>query len=327
MRTIGITTTVPVEIILAGKALPRDLNNLFITRPDREEMISRAESFGFPHNLCSWIKGVFQAAVESGIREVVGVTRGDCSSTEKLLEVYATVGIKQIPFAFPAGRGRQELKKEMERFARHFCVSLSQAEKVRQGLSGVRKKLAALDRMTWETGQVSGGENHLWLVSASDFNQDPGNYEKELNLFLAEASGREAMPQKIRLAYLGVPPVYEDLYQSLERLGARVVYNEVQREFAMVKPAKDLVDQYLNYTYPYDIFFRGREIKKQLKKRNVHGIIHYAQTFCHRQIEGIVLRKIFDLPLLSIEGDCPGPIDQRLRTRLEAFLEMLRDGT
>ncbi len=32
-----------------------------------------------------------------------------------------------------------------------------------------------LDTLTWQYGLITGGENHLWLVSASDFNQDyPG---------------------------------------------------------------------------------------------------------------------------------------------------------
>jgi len=326
MRTIGITTTVPVEVIIAGGAIPADLNNLFITHPERDKLISKAEGFGFPMNLCSWIKGVFQVALENGIKEVIGVTRGDCSSTEKLLEVYDVIGIKKIPFAYPADRSRKALKKEMELFASHFRVDLARAEKVRKELARVRRKLRELDRLTFETNQVSGYENHLWLVSASDFNRDPGRFEKELKLFIQEAKKRPAMPQKIRLAYLGVPPIFDDLYQVIEQLGARVVYNEVQREFAMIKPAKNLIEQYLNYSYPYDIFFRAKEIKKEIKRRKIHAIIHYAQTFCHRQIEGIVFRKIFDLPILSLEGDRPGPLGPGIRTRLEAFLEILKPG-
>jgi benzoyl-CoA reductase/2-hydroxyglutaryl-CoA dehydratase subunit BcrC/BadD/HgdB len=324
MRLVGITTTVPIEIIMAGGAVPVDLNNLFITHPQRQRLVSEAENFGFPHNLCAWVKGIFQVAKEAGIREVVGVTRGDCSSTEKLLEVYSMVGIKKIPFAFPASRSPDELNNELKRFAKYFRTTLAEAERARQKLSGLRKKLAQLDRLTWQSDQLSGGENHLWLVSGSDFNRDPQKFERELDNFLAEAVKRKPFPQKIRLAYLGVPPIFDDLYSTLEQMGARVVYNELQREYAMLKPAKNLVEQYRNYTYPYDIFFRAREIARQIKKRRVQGIIHYAQTFCHRQIESMVFRKLFSLPILSIEGDCPGPLETRLRTRLEAFLEMLK---
>lgn len=313
----------PIEIMMAGSAVPVDLNNIFITDPERDRLLGRAENFGFPNNQCAWVKGVFQAALKNQIREVVGVTRGDCSSTEKLLEIFKMLGIKSIPFAFPADRNRVSLETELKKFAGYFKTDLKKAERVRKQLLKIRNQLAELDRLTWQTNQVSGYENHLWLVSASDFNRNPGQFEKELDRFLSQAKDRPAFPQKVRLAYLGVPPIFDDLYQVLEQMGARVVYNEVQREFAMIKPAKNLTEQYLKYTYPYDVFYRAKEIKKEIKKRRVQAIIHYAQTFCHRQMEGIIFRRVFPLPVLSLEGDRPGPVEPRTRTRLEAFLEML----
>ncbi len=324
MRLVGITTTVPIEVMLAGGAIPCDLNNLFITHPKREQLIHQAESFGFAGNLCSWVKGIFQVAREKNIREVVGVVRGDCSSTEKLLEIFQLLEIKTIPFAYPPDRNPKALKSELELFAQYFGTSLEKAEKIRKELAPIREKLAELDQRTWETNQISGSENHLWLVSASDFNRSPEKFEKELDEFLKEARQRPAFPQKIRLAYLGVPSIFDDLYQVFEELDARVVYNEVQREFAMLKPARNLVEQYLLYTYPYDVFYRAEEIKREIKRRKIHGIIHYAQTFCHRQIETIAFRRLFNLPVLNLEGDRPGPIDARTRTRIEAFIEMLK---
>jgi len=321
---IGITSTVPIEIIMAGGEVPVDLNNLFITHPERSRLLSEAERFGFPNNQCSWVKGIFQVAIESGIKKVVGVTRGDCSSTEKLMEIFNVLGIKSIPFAYPANRDRSSLLKELNNFARHFGTNLRQAERVRKRLSGIRRKLSELDRMTWHSNQVSGFENHLWLVSASDFNRDTEKFEKELEDFLREAENRPAFSQRIRLGYIGVPPIFDDLYEILEQMDARVVYNETQREFAMIKPVQNLVEQYLKYTYPYDIFYRVKEIKKELKKRKVDGVIHYAQTFCHRQMESVVFKRVLNLPVLSLEGDRPGMLDARTRTRLEAFVEMLK---
>jgi len=326
MRLVGITSTVPIEIMVAGGAVPVDLNNVFITHPRRDRLISEAEGFGFPANFCSWVKGIFQVAREMGIKEVVGVTRGDCSGTEKLLEVYELLGIKKIPFSYPVERKAKELKKEMERFAGYFGTDLKEGGLVRRRLVGIRRKLARLDELTWREGLVSGYENHYWLVSASDFNRDIGGFGKELDNFLEGVKKRKKGRGGIRIAYLGVPSVFDDLYEVLEELGAVVVYNEVQREFAMVKGGRNLIEQYLNYTYPYDIFYRVKEISKELKQRRVQAIIHYGQTFCHRQIEGMIFKKVFNLPVLSIEGDKPGALEARLRTRLEAFLEMIKGG-
>jgi benzoyl-CoA reductase/2-hydroxyglutaryl-CoA dehydratase subunit BcrC/BadD/HgdB len=107
-------------------------------------------------------------------------------------------------------------------------------------------------------------------------------------------------------------------------LGARVVFNETQRQFTMPFATSDIVDQYLQYTYPYGIFFRLKDIRRELEKRRIDGVIHYVQSFCFRQIEDIVLRKNLRLPVLTLEGDQPAPLDSRSRIRIESFLEMLR---
>jgi benzoyl-CoA reductase/2-hydroxyglutaryl-CoA dehydratase subunit BcrC/BadD/HgdB len=56
----------------------------------------------------------------------------------------------------------------------------------------------------------------------------------------------------------------------------------------------------------------------------VDGIIHYVQSFCFRQIEDLIVRKRFKLPILTLEGDRPGPLDARTRIRIEGFVEMIR---
>jgi len=43
---IGLTATVPVEVILAAGLVPVDLNNRFITHPDRDRLLSMAEARG-----------------------------------------------------------------------------------------------------------------------------------------------------------------------------------------------------------------------------------------------------------------------------------------
>jgi benzoyl-CoA reductase/2-hydroxyglutaryl-CoA dehydratase subunit BcrC/BadD/HgdB len=57
----------------------------------------------------------------------------------------------------------------------------------------------------------------------------------------------------------------------------------------------------------------------------VEGIIHYVQSFCFRQVQDtIVRRELGALPILTLECDRPGSIDMRTETRIEAFLEVLR---
>ena len=321
---VGLTSTIPVEIVLAAGCTPMDLNNIFITSRSPEKLIQQAENAGFAHNLCAWIKGIYSVTLERNIPCVIAVTGGDCSNTTALAEVLGRRGVKVIPFDFPLSRDRELLRRQMESLSRTLGAPWSEVERLRATLSPIRQKLQKLDRLTYQENRVSGYENHLFLVSSSDFKSDPEAYEKELDLFLREVAERSPSEGSIRLGYLGVPPIFSDLYEFLESVGARVVFNEIQRQFSMPFDEGDLVDQYLNYTYPYGIRGRLDDIRKAIEERKLDGLIHYTQTFCFRQIYDILLRESLTLPVLTIEGDKPGKVDSRTAIRLETFVEMVR---
>jgi benzoyl-CoA reductase/2-hydroxyglutaryl-CoA dehydratase subunit BcrC/BadD/HgdB len=192
-------------------------------------------------------------------------------------------------------------------------------------LDRIREKLRELDRLTYVQDVVSGWENHYYLVSSSDFNSDPDAFEQDLDAFLEQAGGRDPRGEEIRLGYLGVPPILGQLYETVESLGGRIVFNETQRQFSMPYRDDDLVDVYLKYTYPYDIGGRLEDIMAAIHKRRLDGLIHYTQTFCFRQIYDIILRESLSLPILTLEGDRPGKIDGRTAFRIEAFIEMIRE--
>ena len=54
---IGLTSTIPVEIVFAAGLKPVDLNNVFINSDKAQKLVAQAESAGFAHNICAWIKG------------------------------------------------------------------------------------------------------------------------------------------------------------------------------------------------------------------------------------------------------------------------------
>jgi benzoyl-CoA reductase/2-hydroxyglutaryl-CoA dehydratase subunit BcrC/BadD/HgdB len=56
----------------------------------------------------------------------------------------------------------------------------------------------------------------------------------------------------------------------------------------------------------------------------VDGVIHYVQAFCHRGIGDIVLRENIKLPMLTVEGNTDYNLTQHLKTRLEAFLDVVK---
>ena len=323
---IGITTTIPQEVLLAAGLQPVDLNNLFVADHNPDRLIDIAERAGFPQNCCAWIKGIYGVAMERGIEKVLCVTTGDCSNTLMLKEVFKLRGLRVISFAFPECPDPSRMKQHLEALSVELGTSLAKAEEWRQKLAEARRLAHELDRLTWQQGVASSRENHFWLVSSSDFNQDYRRYEQELGRLVTEVRQRQPYPDEmLRLAYIGVPPVFAtDFYSYLERLGARVVFNEIQRQFAMPAPGNSLSEQYSNYTYPYSIFDRLADITNELERRRVDGVMHYVQAFCHRGIGDIIFRQRIAHPMLTLEGNADFLLTQHLRTRIEAFLDMLR---
>lgn len=326
MNKIGITSTVPVEILLAAGYQPVDLNNIFIGDPRPERLVRMAEHHGFPLNTCTWIKGLFSVAKEQRIDTVLGITTGDCSNTLMLMEVLALDGVKTIPFAYPSHPDEAEMARELAALAARFGTSIEAAEKVRASLEPCRNLLAELDRLSWQENRTSGLENHYWLVSASDFNGSPERFCSDLQGTLDAIKGRPPYSKDmLRLAFCGVPAVYgKELYPFLEKHGARVVFNEVQRQFTMTVPGTSLAAQYAHYTYPYSTATRLVDIDAACQERDVDGIIHYVQAFCHRAIGDLVFRRTLKYPILTLEGNTEFSLTQHTKTRLEAFLDMLR---
>ncbi|OGN99629.1 MAG: 2-hydroxyglutaryl-CoA dehydratase [Chloroflexi bacterium RBG_13_52_12] len=325
MKQIGITTTIPIEVLMAAGYQPVDLNNVLVSASDPTKFITIAERAGFPLNCCSWIKGIYGICMDKGISDVLCVTSGDCSNTIMLMETLKLKGVNAMPFAYPERPAPRQMKYALEKLAASFGTTLEVAEKFRNKLKPARDLALKLDELTWKHNTVSGWENHLWLVSTSDFNEDYKNYQRELQDLLDICAARPPYPDsETRLAYIGVPAVYaRELYRYVEKHGARVVFNEVQRQFAMPEPGESLAEQYSNYTYPYSIQERLKDIKNELKKRRIDGVIHYVQAFCHRGIGDIVFRDAIDLPVLTLEGNADFLLNGHVKTRIEAFLDMI----
>jgi len=321
---IGFTTTIPIEILFAAGRIPVDLNNVFITHPQKKALVEEAELEGFPRNICGWIKGIYAVAMRSDLDEVIGVTQGDCSNTQALMETLQLKGMRIFPFAYPYDRDEELLHLQIKKMMEHFGVVEADVGSVKMRLDTIRQRLTLIDQLTWQADTVSGFENHYFLVSASDMKGDFEAFQEEVEDFLKEVKGRKRSNPEIRLGYVGVPPIYDDLYSFIEELNARVVFNETQRQFSMPYRTTTLLQQYLKYTYPYDIFSRIKDIREEVQRRRIDGLIHYVQSFCFRQIEDLILRYKVDLPILTLEGDKPASLDARTKVRIESFIELLK---
>jgi benzoyl-CoA reductase/2-hydroxyglutaryl-CoA dehydratase subunit BcrC/BadD/HgdB len=321
--SVGFTTSIPVEVLFASGRRPCDLNNLFVGHDDPLHYIALAEKDGFPKSMCNWIKGLYGVIREEAIDTVVTVLEGDCSNTRALAEILTYKGVRTIPFSFPYDRDREGLSREIGKFANLFGVDPDRLAAVDESIQAVRRSLADIDRLTWIERRVTGFENHLWQVSASDMEGSFEEYGEKARAFIDRARQRSPM-EGIPIGYVGVPPISPDLYEFVEESGCHIVYNEVQRQFALPFFSGDIVDRYLLYPYPYGIFARLEDMKQEIHRRGLAGIIHYVQAFCYRAIEDVILKESLDVPVITIEGDLPHHLDTRTKLRLDAFIEMLK---
>lgn len=337
--TVGLTTTVPVEAVFAAGLVPVDLNNVFVGDPDPEGFLRVALEAGFPQNSCAWLKGIFGAVRRSGgPSTVIGVVRGDCSGTELMLEALEAGGVEIIPFTYPYPHDYGDMAREIDRLCARLGTTVRAAETWREKLAGTRSRLGRLDRALWEDNVIMGAEAHAWLVSSSDFGGDPRAFDRRLAGFLSGALMREPLDRRegipfrreVRLGYIGVPPATLDVFDTVEGAGARFVFLEVQRQFSMppdaspgAPAAADIVSQYTSYTYPYTVAGRAADINNQAAVRGLDGIVHYVQSFCHRNMEDVEFRRLLEPPVLTVECDCPGTLSGTALARLENFIQVL----
>ncbi|MBU1626577.1 2-hydroxyacyl-CoA dehydratase, partial [bacterium] len=224
MRKIGLTTTLPIEVLYAADCIPVDLNNIFITDKNARDLADEAESEGFPQTICCWTKGVFTAAVRAGIKEVASVIQGDCINSPELSQVMELYGIKIYPFSYPFKPDKKALSENIRDFAKSFDVRMKDVEKVKADLDEIRNITHLIDELTYKNGTVTGFENHLYLVSTSDMKGDPRVFKIELEDFLKVLDSRSPTNVEVRLGYIGVPPICPDMYDYIERFDAKVVF-------------------------------------------------------------------------------------------------------
>ncbi len=91
---------------------------------------------------------------------------------------------------------------------------------------------------------------------------------------------------------------------------------------------KGLAKMYSEYTFARNISHRVQLLKRELKKRDVDGVIHFHQFACHHKLEDPILRAALGrdgYSFITIEADLPSKTTEQTKLRLEAFKEMLKE--
>ncbi len=345
---------VPEELVWAADAIPVGLC------AGTQFSVPMAESV-LPRNTCALIKSSFGFKLGrvcpyvQASHLIVGETT--CDGKKKMFEIlnqYQPVYVMEVPNK-KTERSRQLWREEVLAF-RDVIEKLTgnkiTAEKLGQAIDLINKRRLALQRL-YNLRKVRpvpiSGKDAL-LATQVSFYDDAKRNTQMLNALCDELDKRVASGQGVassnapRILISGSPMAIPNwkLHHIIESAGAVVVCEESctgTRFFSeLVKPTqtnlddqlKTIADRYMNihcacFT-PNDE--RLEDVVQLVKDYQVDGVVHYNLQFCHTYAnEAVKIEKRLEeegIPLLRIETDYSDEDTGQLKTRIEAFLEMIK---
>jgi benzoyl-CoA reductase/2-hydroxyglutaryl-CoA dehydratase subunit BcrC/BadD/HgdB len=345
---------VPEDLILAAGAIPVGLcAGTQFSVPDAEEVL--------PRNTCALIKSSFgfkfgrTCPYVQASDFVIGETT--CDGKKKMYELlaeYHPTYVMEVPQKkTPLGRELflEELRRLKAKLEQETGVVIT-AEKLAEATALVEAKRRALRRLhsarKVRPAPISGLD--ALLVTQVAFYDDTARFTENVNALCDElesriASGEGACPADApRILVSGSPMAIPNwkLHRILQDSGAAVVGEESctgTRYFTYPSPENDgslggqleaIADRQLEthcacFT-PNDE--RIEDILTLARDWAADGVVHHNLQFCHTfaneavKVERALARE--NVPLLRIETDYSDEDTGQLKTRVEAFLEMLR---
>jgi len=345
---------VPDEIVLAADAIPVGLcAGTQFSVPIAEEVL--------PRNTCALIKSSFgfklgrTCPYVQTSHLIVGETT--CDGKKKMFEIlaeYHPIHIMEVPNKkTEAGRNlwRGEViafKEAIEKLTGNEI----QADRLDQATKLVNDRRRALQRLynTRKAQPVPISGKDAMLVTQVAFYDDVARYVQQVNALCEEVEGRIAAGKggfpadAPRILITGTPMAIPNwkLHHILETAGAAVVCEESctgTRYFSDLVPEDggtverqlgNIADRYMqihcacftpNDERLDDIIRLGREYQ-------VDGVVHNNLQFCHTYAnEAVKVERVLakeGIPLLRIETDYSDEDAGQLRTRVDAFVEMIR---
>ena len=344
---------VPEEIVWAADAIPVGLcAGTQFSLPFAEEVL--------PRNTCALIKSSFGFKlgricpyVQSS-HLIVGETT--CDGKKKMFELLAEhhpVYVMEVPNKKSLA-GRQLWLGEVSAFrdtVERLTGNRITGENLASATLRVNQRRRALQRLyeTRKTTPVPVSGRDALLVTQVSFYDDVDRCTQQVNALCDEleariAAGEGALPAEApRVMVSGSPMAIPNwkLHHVLEAAGAAVVCEESctgTRFFSELVPETGgtvdeqldaIASRYMNINCacftPNDA--RLDDIVRLAREYRVDGVVHYNLQFCHTYAtEAVRVEKPLaeeGIPLLRIETDYGDEDTGQLRTRVDAFLEMI----
>jgi bzd-type benzoyl-CoA reductase N subunit len=334
----------PLEILLAAGLYP------YRILPEPGRTITRADSY-IDRNFCPYVRTCLGEALEGKYRFLSGlVVVNSCDPMRRLYDVWRyniggdfnyLLDLPRINSPEAAAYYRESLQKFIAEIETHFKVKVSDtalADAIKS-LNMSRSLLKELYQSNRDKGLPLAAADVRTVVMASTempvdvFN---GLLERLLDEMGDNVAGTGEVP---RILITGSVMDNPRILQLIEECGAKVVGDDLctgTRQFwdkveSAADPLTDLSRHYLGRTpcpRMKDAPKRFDHVIRMIDEFRVDGVIFYTLKFCDPFLFDVPLLKgrlaEKGIPTLLLEGDyTPGTLG-RVRTRIEAFIEMLR---
>ncbi len=322
--------------------------------PDAEKIL--------PRNICPMVKSAygFKAGKICPYFQSVDFVYGEttCDAKKKtweLLDRLVPTHVMEIP-QMKKKRDRDLWLEEVKDFktkveeVSNTTISTKDLENAIKTVNNKRKALQRLTGLRSNNPAPISGRDAL-LIEQIAFYDEPLRFTEKLNELCDEleervTGGTGSVPgESPRVMISGTPMALPNwkVHNLVETAGAVVVNEEscigtryfkdlIDEEGRSMDQQLDaLTDRYMQIDCscftPNDE--RVDQVLREYKESKAQGILHYSLQFCHTyNIEEIKIREACErggIPYLSIESDYSPEDTGQLQTRIEAFLEQIRE--
>jgi len=337
----------PEEIILAAGAHPF---RLFGTKQNIHLADSHLQSY-----CCSVVRGVLEEGLSRRIDFLDGmVFPHSCDSIQRLSDIWRM----NIPFGFhldlvlPVKLNTLSARDYMIDVLKKFQTDIGRTLQVevtddalRKAISttnAIRKSIQDIYELRSLHPRLMPGSDLYTLVRASMImDREPlVDLLSETLLELKAKAGEEKADASLkRIILAGGICNHPDIYPMIEDAGGAVVGDDFctgARYFAelihegadpIARIAERLINRVVCPAKHTDLDGRAKHIVRLVKEKNARGVIFLLFKFCDpHAFDYPDIKKYMDeagIPVLLLEIDDPLPAEGQLKTRFEAFLEMV----
>ena len=335
---------VPIELILAANGIPVGLCG------GKDTTIPAAEE-DLPRNLCPLIKSSygFKKTKSCPYFEAADIVIGEttCDGKKKMFELME----KMIPMHvmhLPHFRDERSAKlwldevKDLKKMIEEITGNEITEEKLKEAIDKVnkmRKLFYKIYKLRAKTPTPIKGTEALrlfqlaYLLDIDTLIPILEKLVKELEEKVEKGEGYEGK----RILISGCPMVAGNtkIVDIIEEVGGVVVGEESctgTRQFENLVEGYDLeklAERY--FKIPCACVFKNddriKRIKELVKELNADGVVYYTLQYCHTfNVEGARVEeelKKEGIPIIRVETDYSESDKEQLKTRLEAFIEMI----